>query len=236
MTKYSECALLLNNIKGLLALYQAGELHQTLCDMLEKIPHASSPPPVPQLFLHIESPAKSSKSKNMKPPPSPVDIYNIVKSEYKHKEPKDLSVCIVPCVPDTGHDCELQNLEVKIRECRDIVTEVDNMTLYNAANFGNWLDVAFSTYQRDKRSIKSVWPSFGLWVESRCGITEKWAKELRNFYKLVSEYPQLLFCRLSLSFFQNNKKHILTFFSCEPELALKWKHPLVCRCKKCGPD
>ena len=53
MQKYSECVLILNNIKGLLDIYEAVAIHQTLCDMLEKIPSAVDPPPAPQLLLHI---------------------------------------------------------------------------------------------------------------------------------------------------------------------------------------
>jgi len=61
MAKYSESVLILNNIKGLLALYNAGEIHQNLLDMLDTIPDASTPPPVPQLILHIPLPAENHK-------------------------------------------------------------------------------------------------------------------------------------------------------------------------------
>ena len=236
MGKYSECVMLLNNIKGLLALYETGDIHKTLCDILDTIPDASDPPPAPQLFLHIDSPTgKGCKPRKPKNPATPVDIYSIVRTQYKRENPMGASACVVPRVPDTTLGLQLQNLESKIRECQNIVTELENMTLYNAANFGNWLEVAFSTYQREKDMLKAVWPSFELWVESRCGITVKWARELRKFYKLISEYPQLLFCRLSLSFFRKNAKGIVSYFSCEPEVALRWKHPFTCSCTHCGP-
>ena len=234
MTKYSECALLLNNIKGLLAVYKAGEIHQTLCEMLENKPTASNPPPVPQLMLHIPVVNPSSK-KAAKQTTSPMDIYRVVKHEYQRREPGVISDSVIPQVPGSLSDVTLENLEDKVRKCQEIVQEVDNMTLYNAANFGHWLELAFGVFQQEKEAVKLIWPSFKSWVENRCGISQQWAKELRNFYTLVSEYPQLLFCRLSLSFFRKNKKHLLSYFDCEPEIALRWKHPLVCKCQKCGP-
>lgn len=235
MTKYSECVLLLNNIKGLLLLYKAGELHQTLCDMLENIPTASDPPPAPQLMLHMPSvDTASKKTKKAKGLASPVDIYRVVKHEFHHKNP-ELGACVIPQVPNIAGEMTLENLEPKLNKCQEMMREVDDMTLYNAANFGHLLELAFTTFQEEKESLKSMWPTFKFWVEDRCQITDTWAKELRNFYNLVHEYPQLLFCRLPLSFFRKNRKHILTYFSCEHEIALQWKHPVTCQCNCCGP-
>jgi hypothetical protein len=237
MRTCSKYITVINNIKELLSLYKAGNIHDTLCSMVSNVPDVSSPPPVPQLLLHIPPPNGCSafKTRTNKETLSPPDIYDIIRREYKHTEPSALSVNIVPSVPETAHNLDLQNLEEKIVKCQDMIKEVDNMTLYNAANFGHWLELAFCTYQREKDTLKSVWPSFRFWVEKRCGVSDTWAKELRNFYSLVSIYPQLLFCRLSLSFFRRNRKHILGYFSCELETALRWKHPLTCVCQCCGP-
>lgn len=191
---------IINNIKALLSLYNAGELHQTICNILadDALPDVRSPPPVPQLLLHI--PVPEIPQKKRKSAVSPVDIYAEMKSAYSHKSPSPENQGSVP-LPETAHDMDLTKLEGYIVRCRDIVSEVDNLTLHNAANFGQWLDIAFSAFQLQKRSCKLLWPSFEMWVKEKCGISKLWATELRHFASLSQKYPQILFCRLSLSFF-----------------------------------
>ena len=221
-----------NNIKGLLSWYNAGELHNTLCDMLKNLPDVSSPPPVPQLLMHIPFPKQ--KRKKQKVEVTPVDVYWELKSAYKHNAPCPENKGSVP-LPENTDDMDISELEAYIVRCRDIVSEVDNMTLYNASNFGQWLNIAFGAFQSHKKCGKVLWPTFEMWLKDKCGISKLWATELRHFASLSQKYPQILFCRLSLSFFRKNRRHILSYFDSVPDIAEKWSHALTCSCSQCGP-
>jgi hypothetical protein len=233
MKKYSECVTLLGNVKELLTLYNAGGVHDALQDMLKDIPSADDPPPVPQLFLHIPPPLGSEfKSKKRKHAQSADDVYAAMKSAYSHTASGHQ---IVPEPAENTKDLDLSDLEQNIKKCHAIISEVDNLTLYNAAHFGMWLEIAFQKFQQDKGSGKILWTNFGVWVKDTCGISDFWAKEMRNFYALARQYPQILCCPLSLSFFKVNRTNILAYFSLNSCAGASWKHPLACTCGKCGP-
>jgi len=234
MQKYSDCILMLNDIKGLLSMYSAGELHNTLCDMLKNLPEASTPPPVPQLLHHIPQLPEKRDHNKRKRKAAPTEIYHEMKSSYRHEEPQMAKQALIPTTENTDV-MDMSNMEECIRNCHGIMKEVENLTLYNAANFGNWLELAFNQFQCDKRSGKILWPNFATWVKQRCELSNFWATELRHFYMLTSQYPQILFCRLSFSFFQKNRKEILSYLGSHIELGLKWKHAVSCTCNHCGP-
>lgn len=235
MKKYSDCVMILNNIKELLTLYNAGDIHSTLKDMLQDIPSASDPPAVPQLYLHMPYVAERDTIKpKRKHTPSPPEVYHQMKSAYMHKQPCPENQGLIP-IPENTDNMDLSQMETHIVRCRDIVREIDNMALTNSANFGHWLEISFKTFRQNKMLGKITFPNFAAWVNDRCGITERWAKELRHFYQLAADYPQILFCRLSLAFFKLNRRHIYAYFSSDPVIGNKWKHALSCPCANCGP-
>ena len=233
MSKCSEYIAIINDIKGLLSLYNAGELHQTLCDILGNLPDVRSPPAVPQILLHLPAPKTHAKKRKLTQPPD--DVYSEMKATYLHQPPCSEHTGIVPYA-ENADTMDLQELESHIIKCRDIVSEVDNMTLHNSAKFGQWLDIAFWSFQAKKKEGRVLWSTFEMWVKEKCGISNVWATEMRHFYHLTHKYPQLLFCRLSLSFFKKHRKTLIAYFESHADIASCWTHNLACTCMNCGPQ
>lgn len=230
MKKASECLTIFSDMKELLTLYNGGEAHDALLELLGKVPSFTEPPPIPQLLMHLP---KAKASKRSGPEKERVDwsvLYGELRNSYKVGEPS-LSK---PTLPDDS-EYSLQELSEKLKQCKDQLGESENFNLINAANTGNWLSLAFTRFKEDKKAGRVLSPSFDDWVEEHCGFKRAWSHRLRNFYKLCSEYPQLLRCRLALSFFTTNQRHIEHYFKADDILAARWSHHYQCSCGNCGP-
>ena len=155
-------------------------------------------------------------------------------SAYCNKLPNIQNEGYVPSVQDPDI-YDLSQLEEKILKFHGLMLEVENVSLINAANFGNWLEVAFNRFQNEKKSGNVRFPNFGTYVKETCKISDFYAKQMRNFYTFANQYPQILHCRLSLAFFKTNQKYILEYFKSHPSTATGWQHQFDCSCMQCGP-
>ena len=57
--------------------------------------------------------------------------------------------------------------------------------------YGAWLGKAFDRFQEDnKRGF--IASNFDDWVDTRCQVKQRQARQLRKFYKLFSSYKKVL--------------------------------------------
>ena len=68
MKSCSAFSVIVENIKSLLLLYNAGDIHQALCEIIAEVPDLSNPPSAPQLLFHLPDVGPvTAKRKKMTP-------------------------------------------------------------------------------------------------------------------------------------------------------------------------
>lgn len=231
MKRGSECLSLFTSIKELLTLYNAGEAHVALTDLLEKVPTFSNPPPIPKLLLHLPDATKRKTATAARKSQQPKEVYEELKESYKPFDPEIGPVS----TPEENKNYTLQELRTSITESKERLEEGQNFTLIHAANMGHWLSLAFDQFQEDKKEGRVLFSTFDMWLQDLCGIKRTWGIQLRKFFEMCVKFPQLLRCRVSLSFIMKNRQQIVQYFTMEPDLSVKWAHFYNCDCGHCGP-
>ena len=212
-------------------LYEDCELKSVLDGILQAVPDVSSPPPVPRILLPVSDTTPARKKAK-----ADRDI-TAVYAEMVQKYRKDLPAANVTddrlCPPT--RKIPLSELPQQLDRCHEKFKVVENSNLLNGAIFGQWIDLAYSQFVQEKSSGKILLGTFEQWLKRFCSVKPRWARELRYFYELCNDYPQILRCSLSLSFFSKHRVNIRQHFREDKTLGAKWSHALSCQCGQCGP-
>ena len=130
-------------------------------------------------------------------------------------------------------DMSLAEYETRIKECENCFKTVENYVIQNAFAYGAWLSKAFDKFQNDKkRSLISG--NFDDWINQRCKVKPRRARQLRKFFKLFSPYKKVLRCKLPFIWFDKNGLTVVKYFESHPAVAIPWTHELDCACDVCN--
>ena len=137
----------------------------------------------------------------------------------------------VPCVlPES--DVSLAECEIRIQECENCFKTVENYVIQNAFAYGAWLSKAFDKFQNDKKR-GLISGNFDDWINQRCKVKPRRARQLRKFYKLFSPYKKVLRCKLPFIWFDKNGLSVVKYFKTHPAVAMPWTHEIDCACGTC---
>lgn len=137
----------------------------------------------------------------------------------------------VPNVLTEG-DVSLAEYETRIKKCENCFKTVENYVIQNAFAYGAWLSKAFNKFQNDKKH-GLISGNFDNWIDQRCKVKPRRARQLRKFYKLFSPYKKVLRCKLPFIWFDKNGMSVVKYFESHPVEAMPWTHEMDCTCGNC---
>ena len=127
----------------------------------------------------------------------------------------------------------LREYEAKIRECEVCLQSVENYHLKNAFAYGAWLQQAFERFQQDKKEENVSVGNFDDWINVKCVVKSRRARQLRAFYSLFKGYKRVLNCKLPFVWFVKNGKDVAQYLEEHKDTTSSWSHNLDCECSKC---
>ena len=101
------------------------------------------------------------------------------------------------------------------------------MSLKNETLIGGWLLIASKVYRRENLACR-----FEDWLYKECRIKRQTSHNYRNLYKLMSDAPKLMNCRVNATYFFKNHEVLFKYFD-EMETAVPWKHVFSCTSEDC---
>ena len=225
---YQKCMDVLNNINTILVRNNIN--CQEITHELNKISVVNDVL-IPQVNL------KFPDAKKKKPTPRQTqDIYKTLKESYNRTEIKSFNIIKSPNKEPNLNRLTTSEFVIKLKEYKKEIDSGDNIILKNAVHFGHWLQIGFEKFTASKiegKILKGL--TYNDFLQQKCDIKKTWALSMRNFYKVCAEYPQLLHCKMPLSFFLKNRTQIIKYFQQNVVLGQSWKHNITCRCRHCGP-
>ena len=93
-----------------------------------------------------------------------------------------------------------------------------------------WLSIAYDKFQNDKKH-GLISGNFDDWINQRCNVKPRWARQMWKFYKLFSPYKKVLRFKLSFIWFDKNVLTVVKYFESHPAVAIPWTHEIDCACK-----
>ena len=103
-----------------------------------------------------------------------------------------------------------------------LVKHQNSGCLFASLDYGEWLNFAFELHQREKLQgiTTGTWKK---WIEKEVGITDAYARKLREMFKLLHEYRR--FRSLGLPFIEvyQRRKHIVAMLKADARLSNYWK-------------
>ena len=85
------------------------------------------------------------------------------------------------------------------------------MSLKNETLIGGWLLIASKVYRRENLACR-----FEDWLYKECRIKRQTSHNYRNLYKLMSDAPKLMNCRVNATYFFKNHEVLFKYL-------MKWK-------------
>ena len=196
--------------------------------VLEDWPDTTGSPNVPQLLVE-EPPERKRKKQSTYSIECDGGMFikemedNYISGERVHFD--------VPNVLPEG-DVSLAEYETRIKECENCFKTVENYVIQNAFAYGAWLSKAFNKFQNDKKH-GLISGNFDDWIDQRCKVKPRRARQLRKFYKLFSPYKKVLRCKLPFIWFDKNGMSVVKYFESHPVVAMPWTHEMDCTCGNC---
>lgn len=224
MKLYSNCCLQRDYAVELLNDKKPDETKAALQDW----PAILASPNVPQLLFEESPESKRKKRSAVELECDGAELVYQMKENYIRGE---IVHCDVPPVLSEG-EVSLTEYEKYIKQCDDCFKTVDNYVVQNAFAYGAWLSKAFDKFQEEKR-MGRVSGNFDSWVNSRCKVSSRRARQLRKFYKLFSPYKKVLTCKLPFLWFVKHADTIVNYFKIHRKVALAWTHEIDCVCVIC---
>lgn len=195
---------------------------------LEDWPDSIGSPNVPQLF--VEEPPEKKRKKQSKYSIE-CDGMMLIKEMEDNFIRGERVLFDVPNILPEG-DVSLAEYETRIKQCENCFKTIENYVIQNAFVYGAWLSKAFDKFQNDKR-CGLISGNFDGWINQRCKVKPRRARQLRKFYKLFSPYKKVLRCKLPFIWFDKNGLSVVEYFESHPAVAMPWKHELDCACGAC---
>ena len=224
MKLYSNCCIQRDCALELLNEGKPEEAKAVLCDW----PDTTGSPNVPQLL--VEEPIER-KRKKLSTAERECDAVSLIKQMEDNYIIGERIHFDVPNVFPEG-DVSLAEYETRIKECENCYKTVENYVIQNAFVYGAWLSMAFNKFQNDKKH-GLISGNFDDWIDERCMVKARRARQLRKFYKLFSPYKKVLRCKLPFIWFDRNGMSVVKYFESHPVVAMPWTHEMDCTCDIC---
>ena len=225
MKLYSDCCLQRDYVMELLNDNKPEEAKV----ILRSFPNTEGAPNVPQLLFETEELKRKKRER------SAVEVecdgVMLIKEMEDNYISDEMVHFDVPNALPQG-DVSLAEYEAHIKECENCFKTVENYVIQNAFAYGAWLSKAFNKFQNDKKyGLISV--NFDDWIDQRCKVKLRRARQLRKFYKLFSPYKKVLRCKLPFIWFDKNGMSVVKYFESHPDVAMPWTHEMDCKCGDC---
>ena len=224
MKLYSNCCLQRDYAVELLNDGKPEEAKAVLCDWSDTF----GSPSVPQLLVEEPLERKRKKQSTYSIECDGVMLIKEMEDNYISGERVHFDV---PNVLPEG-DVSLAEYETRIKECENCFKTVENYVIQNAFAYGAWLSKAFNKFQNDKKH-GLISGNFDDWIDQRCKVKPRRARQLRKFYKLFSPYKKVLRCKLPFIWFDKNGMSVVKYFESHPVVAMPWTHEMDCTCSNC---
>lgn len=224
MKLYSNCCLQRDYAVELLNDGKPKEAKAVLCDW----PDTFGSPSVPQLLFQTSPEPKRKKLSTTERECDAVSLIKQMQDNYIRGERVHFDV---PNVLPEG-DVSLAEYETRIKECENCFKTVENYVIQNAFAYGAWLSKAFNKFQNDKKH-GLISGNFDDWIDQRCKVKPRRARQVRKFYKLFSPYKKVLRCKLPFIWFDKNGMSVVKYFESHPVVAMPWTHEMDCTCGNC---
>ena len=196
--------------------------------VLEDWPDTTGSPNVPQLLVEEPPERKRKKQSTYSIECDGGMLIKEMEDNYISGERVHFDV---PNVLPEG-DASLAEYETRIKECENCFKTVENYVIQNAFAYGAWLSKAFNKFQNDKKH-GLISGNFDDWIDQRCKVKPRRARQLRKFYKLFSPYKKVLRCKLPFIWFDKNGMSVVKYFESHPVVAMPWTHEMDCTCGNC---
>lgn len=196
--------------------------------VLEDWPDTTGSPHVPQLF--VEEPPEKKRKKQSEYSIECAGLMLIKEMEDNFIRGESVHFDVPNILPEG--DVSLVEYETRIKQCENCFKTIENYVIQNAFVYGAWLSKAFDKFQNDKR-CGLISGNFDDWINQRCEVKPRRARQLRKFYKLFSPYKKVLRCKLPFIWFDKNGLSVVEYFESHPAVAIRWKHEPDCACGTC---
>ena len=224
MTLYSNCCKQRNEALDFLNLDAKDEAIKLLQDWPESI----GCPSVPQILQDV------GHNQRKKPKRKEIDPLELIKEmKKKFQCGIDYHYDVPNILPNSSEDYTLEAYENKIKQCESCFQTVENYHLKNAFMYGLWLNQAFERFQNDKKRGLVNEGNFEDWINIRCSVKSRRARQLRSFSTSFMPFKKILGCKLPFIWFLNNGKTVLEYFKANEQEAIPWTHNCECSCEIC---
>ena len=196
--------------------------------VLRSFPTTEGAPNVPQLL--VEEPLERKRKKKSTSSIECDGAMLIKEMEDKYISGEMVHFDVPNVLPEG--DVSLAEYETLIKECENCFKTVENYVIQNAFAYGAWLSKAFNKFQNDK-THGLISGNFDDWIDQRCKVKPRRARQLRKFYKLFSPYKKVLRCKLPFIWFDKNGMSVVKYFKSHPNVAMPWTHEINCTCGNC---
>ena len=196
--------------------------------VLEDWPDTTGSPNVSQLL--VEEPPERKRKKQTTNSIECDGVMLIKEMEDNYISGEMVHFDVPNVLPES--DVSLAEYETRIKECENCFKTVENYVIQNAFAYGAWLSKAFNKFQNDKKH-GLISGNFDDWIDQRCKVKPRRARQLRKFYKLFSPYKKVLRCKLPFIWFDKNGMSVVKYFESHPVVAMPWTHEMDCTCGNC---
>ena len=111
--------------------------------------------------------------------------------------------------------------------------ENENFSLKGKTLMSGWLLTAAIIFRRDKNTLGKRLPGkFENWIYKECSMKKQTIYNYKNLYKFMRLAPQLLNCRVNMTFFVKNHDILFSYFE-ESQEQTPCRHNVRCECETC---
>ena len=174
MSLYSNCCIQRNEALSLIRLDATTEAIK----VLEDWPQTVGCPKLPQVLED-----SAGRRQRKKPRCEQVDPSSLIQEMKNKLQLKIDNHFDVPIDCPSSDDLTLEAYEHKIKECESCFQTVENYHLKNAFAYGHWLNRASERFQRDKKDGRVKARSYDAWVDAKCFVKSRRARQLRSLSK-----------------------------------------------------
>ena len=150
------------------------------------------------------------------------DLTGIELHDYLVKNLCDTSSVSCKRVEDCNSFANLDSILPNLKSGYSILKKQNSVSLSTSIDYGNWLNIAFELHKVEKKSgkVKQFWKD---WLYENIGITERYARQLREISQLFKYHSKFRNLGISFSEFYQRRKQINSMLLLHPQCSEYWK-------------
>ena len=120
-----------------------------------------------------------------------------------------------------SHTLELDEMRTRLQNYYRVLQKHQARLIGLTLNYDKWLNVAYGLFEHNK-GVGKVKGSWNEWLKKEIGISDRYARQLRELARDLGEYEKIHLLSISISEIWQRRLNIKAML-CEPEIAVFWR-------------